>query len=149
MSKIRCESVDRLFKTILSLETVEECYAYFEDICTIKEIQDMSQRLDTAILLSKGMSYQRIAEAVDVSSATIGRVSKCLNYGTGGYRKAIELLRKRPEIAGNQRAQEMLKIVQDGDDAKGEELANNLLRNYGMTKQQGIEAAQRFFQGRR
>lgn len=61
------------------------------------------------------------------------------------YRKAIELLRKRPEIAGNQRAQEMLKIIQDGDDAKGEELANNLLRNYGMTKQQGIEAAQRFF----
>jgi len=92
MSKIRCESVDRLFQTILNLETVEECYAYFEDICTIKEIQDMSQRLDTAILLSKGMSYQKIAEAVDVSSATIGRVSKCLNYGTGGYRKAIDKL---------------------------------------------------------
>ena len=52
----------------------------------------MSQRLDTAILLSKGMSYQKIAEAVDVSSATIGRVSKCLNYGTGGYRKAIDKL---------------------------------------------------------
>ena len=92
MSKIRCESVDRLFQTILNLETVEECYAYFEDICTIKEIQDMSQRLDTAILLSTGMSYQKIAEAVDVSSATIGRVSKCLNYGTGGYRKAIDKL---------------------------------------------------------
>ena len=92
MHKIRCESVDRLFQTILNLETVEECYAYFEDICTIKEIQDMSQRLDTAILLSKGMSYQKIAEAVDVSSATIGRVSKCLNYGTGGYRKAIDKL---------------------------------------------------------
>ena len=92
MHKIRCESVDRLFQTILNLETVEECYEYFEDICTIKEIQDMSQRLDTAILLSKGMSYQKIAEAVDVNSATIGRVSKCLNYGTGGYRKAIDKL---------------------------------------------------------
>ena len=92
MHKIRCESVDRLFQTILNLETVEECYEYFEDICTIQEIQDMSQRLDTAILLSKGMSYQKIAEAVDVSSATIGRVSKCLNYGTGGYRKAIDKL---------------------------------------------------------
>jgi len=92
MGKIRCESVDRLFQTILNLETVEECYAYFEDICTIKEIQDMSQRLDTAILLAKGLSYQKIAEAVDVSSATIGRVSKCLNYGSGGYRKAIEKL---------------------------------------------------------
>ena len=86
------ESLDRLFQSFLNLETLEECYAYFEDICTIKEIQDMSQRLDTAILLSKGMSYQRIAEAVDVSSATIGRVSKCLNYGTGGYRKAIDKL---------------------------------------------------------
>lgn len=62
------------------------------------------------------------------------------------YRKAVELLRKRPEIAGNPRAQEMLKVIQEGDDAKGEELANNLLRNYGMTKEQGIEAARRFFQ---
>lgn len=61
------------------------------------------------------------------------------------YRKAIELLRTRPEVAGNPRAQEMLKVIQEGDDAKGEELANNLLRNYGITKEQGIEAAQRFF----
>lgn len=92
MHKLHCESVDRLFKTILSLETIEDCYAYFEDLCTIKEIQDMSQRLDTAILLSKGISYQKIAEQVEVSSATIGRVSKCLNYGTGGYKKVIDLL---------------------------------------------------------
>lgn len=92
MSKLHCESVDRLFKTILNLETIEECYDYFEDICTIKEIQDMSQRLDTAILLSKGLSYQKITEEVDVSTATIGRVSKCLNYGTGGYKKAINKL---------------------------------------------------------
>ena len=92
MHKLHCESVDRLFQTILNLQTVEECYEYFEDICTIKEILDMSQRLDTAILLSKGLSYQKIAEQVAVSSATIGRVSKCLNYGTGGYQKAIERL---------------------------------------------------------
>ena len=92
MHKLHCESVDRLFQTILSLQTIEDCYAYFEDLCTIKEIQDMSQRLDTAILLSKGISYQKIAEQVEVSSATIGRVSKCLNYGTGGYKKVIEQL---------------------------------------------------------
>ena len=92
MHKLHCESVDRLFQTILNLQTLEDCYAYFEDICTIKEILDMSQRLDTAILLSKGFSYQKIAEEVAVSSATIGRVSKCLNYGSGGYRKAIEML---------------------------------------------------------
>lgn len=92
MHKLHCESVDRLFQTILNLQTLEECYEYFEDICTIKEILDMSQRLDTAILLSKGLSYQKIAEQVEVSSATIGRVSKCLNYGSGGYQKAIERL---------------------------------------------------------
>ena len=92
MEKFRNASVDRLFQTILNLESIEECYAYFEDLCTIKEIQDMAQRLDTAILLSQGLSYQKIAEQVDVSSATICRVSKCYNYGTGGYRNAIEKL---------------------------------------------------------
>ena len=98
MQKLQCESVDRLFKTILNLQTVEECYSYFEDLCTIKEILDMSQRLDTAILLSKGLSYQKIAEQISVSSATIGRVSKCLNYGSGGYKTAIEKLSKAEEL---------------------------------------------------
>lgn len=97
MHKLHCESVDRLFQTILNLQTLEECYEYFEDICTIKEILDMSQRLDTAVLLSQGMSYQKIAEQVAVSSATIGRVSKCLNYGSGGYQKAIERLQLMEE----------------------------------------------------
>ena len=89
---IHSKSVDRLFQSFLNLHTVEECYAYFEDLCTIKEIQDMSQRLDIAILLAQGKSYQQIASQVDASTATIGRVSKCLNYGSGGYRCAIEKL---------------------------------------------------------
>ena len=97
MHDLHCKSVDRLFQTFLNLQTLEECYAYFEDICTIKEILDMSQRLDTAILLSQGLSYQKIAERMEISSATIGRVSKCLNYGTGGYQKAIEQLRLSEE----------------------------------------------------
>jgi TrpR-related protein YerC/YecD len=84
------KSIDRLFDTIVNLKTREECRAYFEDICTIKEIQDMAQRLDTAILLDQGCSYQRIAQEVGVSTATIGRVSRCLNYGSGGYRTAIK-----------------------------------------------------------
>jgi len=92
MHKLHCESVDRLFQSILNLQTVDECYAFFEDICTIKEIMDISQRLDTAILLSQGLSYQKIAEQVQVSSATICRVNKCLNYGSGGYQKAIAKL---------------------------------------------------------
>ena len=89
MSHLHSESMDRLFQTILSLQTLEECYAYFEDLCTVKELQDMSQRLDTAILLSDGYSYNKIMERVNVSTATIGRVSKCLNYGSGGYRAVI------------------------------------------------------------
>ena len=94
MQKLHCESVDRLFQTILSLQSLEECYAYFEDLCTVKEILDMSQRLDAAVLLAQGMSYQRIMEQVDISTATIGRVSKCLNYGAGGYKAAIEKLKE-------------------------------------------------------
>ena len=94
MHKIQNESIDRLFQTILNLQTVDECYDYFEDLCTIKELLDMAQRLDTAILLANGYSYQKIQENIDISTATIGRVSKCLNYGTGGYRNAIDKLRE-------------------------------------------------------
>lgn len=91
---LHSKSIDRLFETILNLETVEDCYSYFEDICTIKELQDMAQRLDTAILLDEGVNYQKISNDVGVSTATIGRVSKCLKYGSGGYRKAIDGLKK-------------------------------------------------------
>jgi TrpR-related protein YerC/YecD len=88
----RSEGMDRLFESFLKLQTVDECYAYFEDLCTIKELNDMSQRLEVARLLSQGMSYQKITEQVDVSTATIGRVSKCLNYGTGGYGAILKKL---------------------------------------------------------
>ena len=97
MHKIRNESMDRLFQSILNLQNLEECYAYFEDLCTVKELKDMAQRLDTAILLADGCSYQKIQEQVDISTATIGRVSKCLNYGTGGYRTAIDRLNQKEE----------------------------------------------------
>lgn len=87
------DSVKRLFNTITSMQSEEECRAFFEDLCTIKEIQDMAQRLDTAVLLDEGMSYQKIAEKVNVSAATISRVSRCLNYGTNGYHNAIEKIK--------------------------------------------------------
>ena len=90
-------SEDRLFQSIANLETAEECRAYFQDLCIVKELQDMAQRLDTAILLSRGYSYKKIMENVAVSTATIGRVSKCLNYGTGGYRTAIQKLEESEE----------------------------------------------------
>ena len=94
---LRSKSLDRLFQSFLNLESIDECYSYFEDLCTIKELQDMSQRLDAAILLSEGYSYQKITQKVDISTATIGRVSKCLNYGSGGYRQAIEKLKNAAE----------------------------------------------------
>ena len=90
----RNASMDRLFQTFLNLGSIDECYAYFEDLCTIKELNDMSQRLDAAILLNQGLSYQKIMEQVAISTATIGRVSRCLNYGTGGYKAAIERLKE-------------------------------------------------------
>lgn len=92
---LKTESMDRLFETILNLKDKEECRAYLADLCTIKELQDMAQRLDTAVLLSQGYSYKKIMEQVEVSTATIGRVSKCLNYGTGGYQTAISRLEER------------------------------------------------------
>lgn len=87
---IHTEATDKLFRTILALNSVEECYAFFEDVCTIKELQDMSQRLEVAQLLHEGKSYVQISEKTGASTATIGRVNKCLNYGSGGYRKALE-----------------------------------------------------------
>ena len=89
MSNFRSESVDRLFEVILCLESREDCYRFFEDICTIKEVQDMAQRLDAAFLLDQGMNYQDISREVGISTATISRVSKCLKYGKG-YRNAID-----------------------------------------------------------
>lgn len=94
---LQTQSMERLFETILNLNTKEECRAYLEDLCTIKELQDMAQRLDTAILLAQGCSYKKIMEQVEVSTATIGRVSKCLNYGSGGYRAAIGKLEATEE----------------------------------------------------
>lgn len=96
---LKTQSMDRLFESILNLKSKEECRAYLEDLCTVKELQDMAQRLDTAILLSRGYSYKKIMECVDVSTATIGRVSKCLNYGTGGYRSVIDKLSASEETA--------------------------------------------------
>ncbi|MBP5686811.1 MAG: hypothetical protein IK147_05175 [Clostridia bacterium] len=83
------ESVKRLFSAIANLKTEKECEDFFADLCTIKEIRDMAQRLETAILLNDGENYQAISAKVGVSSATISRVSRCLNYGAGGYRAVI------------------------------------------------------------
>lgn len=86
------KSTDDLCRAILSLKTKEECYAFLEDICTIKEIQDISQRLAVAQLLSQGVSYTTICKETGASTATISRVSRCYEYGAGGYKYIIARL---------------------------------------------------------
>lgn len=92
MHHIQSESLNQLFDAIISLQSREECSKFFEDICTVKELLDLVQRLDVAVLLNQGASYQTIAQQVNVSTATISRVSRCLNYGSGGYKMALERL---------------------------------------------------------
>lgn len=87
-------STDELCEAILSLKNREECYAFLEDICTIKELLEMSQRLSVAKLLSCGMSYSQISQKTGVSTATISRISRCIEYGSGGYKMIIERLQE-------------------------------------------------------
>lgn len=90
MSLRRDPQTDALFESILALESVEECYMFFEDLCTVREVRDLGQRLEVAKLLRQGSSYQQAAAATGVSSATVGRVKKCLDYGPGGYRLILD-----------------------------------------------------------
>ena len=91
----RNETIDALFDAILSLETREECYDFFEDLCTVKEISDMAQRLEAAKLLLDGSTYEQIVKTVEISTATISRINRCIQYGTGGYRQTIEKVRAK------------------------------------------------------
>ena len=92
MTNFHIESFDDLFGAILKLKSVEDCRNFFEDVCTIKELEDISQRLEVAKQLLDGKNYQSISKETGASTATISRVNKCLNYGSGGYKKAIEQL---------------------------------------------------------
>ena len=79
------ESTDALARAFLTLETMEDCYRLFEDLFTIKEVQELSQRLEVARMLSSGSTYTEVVEKTGVSTATIGKVNQALNYGAGGY----------------------------------------------------------------
>ncbi|MBQ1231179.1 MAG: TrpR YerC/YecD [Clostridia bacterium] len=92
MLKKERNDVKKLLKAVLALKTEEECAAFFEDICTIQEIDALAQRLEVACLLCEGQSYIDINKQTGASTATICRVSKCLNYGEGGYKTVIERL---------------------------------------------------------
>lgn len=83
--KLRTDAVDQLFDAILCLENKEECYNFFEDLCTINELLSLSQRLDVAIMLRQRKTYMDISERTSASTATISRVNRSLNYGCDGY----------------------------------------------------------------
>lgn len=85
MNNFHSEDMEKLYEAILSLESIDECQKFFEDICTIKELQDISQRLQVARMLKEGRSYQEVSRETGASTATISRVNKCLVYGNGGY----------------------------------------------------------------
>ena len=85
MDNFRIESFDNLFESILKLEKLDDCRKFFEDVCTIKELQDITQRLEVAKLLSEKKNYQEVCKLTGASTATISRVNKCLLYGRGGY----------------------------------------------------------------
>lgn len=88
--KIRNEHTDKLFKAILALRNMEECYNFFEDLCTIAEIKAMAQRLEVARMLKQNHVYTDIVRKTGASTATISRVNRCLNYGSDGYRMVLE-----------------------------------------------------------
>lgn len=92
MALLQRPQTDRLFEAVLSLQSTEECYRFFEDICTMKEILAIAQRMEVAELLDKGQSYQQAIAATGASSATISRVKRCLDYGAGGYRLVLDRL---------------------------------------------------------
>ena len=94
-SRLKSEQADNLARAILALNSEEDCYRLFEDLFTIREIQDLGQRLEVARLLQNQSTYTEIVEKTGVSTATIGRVNRALNYGAGGYQKVLDSLAKK------------------------------------------------------
>lgn len=96
MDIFKSEKLDIFFEAILSLENREECQKFFEDICTIKELEDISMRLKVAIELKGGKVYNEIVKKTGASTATISRVNRCLSYGSGGYNLVLDRLGEMP-----------------------------------------------------
>ena len=95
MDALHTPEILRLYQTVADLKTEEDCAAFFEDICTIKELQDIAKRLEVAFMLHAGKNYQEISALTGASTATISRVKKCLVYGSGGYRDALRRAEER------------------------------------------------------
>ena len=93
-SRLKSDRADLLARAFLTLESEEDCYRLFEDLFTIREIQDLSSRMEIALMLRDKITYNEIVERTGASTATIGRVNRALNYGAGGYVRVIEKLDK-------------------------------------------------------
>lgn len=91
-SKLKTPETDALFRAVLALQDEEECYRFFEDLCTIKELQSIAQRLQVAMLLREKKTYNEIEEITKASTATISRINKCLQYGAEGYTMILSRL---------------------------------------------------------
>lgn len=94
-SKLKDETVDKLFEAILLLENEEECYRFFEDICTVSEIKSLAQRLEVAKMLTENRTYSSISSMTGASTATVSRVKRSLDYGADGYNLVLRRLRER------------------------------------------------------
>ncbi len=90
--KVKSGQTDLLMQAVLMLDSTEDAYRFFEDICTIAEIRSMAQRLEVAVLLRDGVTYQEIARQTGASSATISRVNRALNYGADGYNRVLNAM---------------------------------------------------------
>ena len=93
--KIKTDAVDSLFDAVLCLQSREECYSFFEDLCTVNELLSLSQRFEVAAMLKDGKTYLEIAEKTGASTATISRVNRSLSYGTGAYAKLFERMKEQ------------------------------------------------------
>lgn len=93
--KLKTEAVDTLFDAVLSLENREECYNFFEDLCTVNELLSLSQRFEVASMLKEHKTYLEIAEKTGASTATISRVNRSLNYGNDGYDLVFKRLNEK------------------------------------------------------
>ncbi|HLS20726.1 MAG TPA: YerC/YecD family TrpR-related protein [Bacillota bacterium] len=94
IDKLRGKQLDELFDAILSLQTREECYKFFDDIATMNEVQALSQRLQVAKMLKQGQTYNSIEAKTKASTATISRVRRCIDYGSGGYKLVFDRILK-------------------------------------------------------
>lgn len=94
INKLRGELLDQFFEAILTLETKEECYQFFDDVATMNEIQALSQRLQVAKMLQEGHTYNEIEEKTKAATTTISRVRRCLDYGSGGYNEVLKRISK-------------------------------------------------------